>query len=75
MEAADTNHDGVIDYAEFIPVAIELMKASSESAQKDEAVGSVGNYSDADLENYLEQLFMIADENGDGVLQPSELDR
>jgi len=29
LEAADVNHDGVIEYGEFIPVALEMLKAKT----------------------------------------------
>ena len=67
------NKDGVIEYKEFVPLAVELLKAAG--AAEDEALGSAADYSEAELEDYITRLFAIGDVNGDGVLDPAELQR
>ena len=68
LNAADVNKDGVVDIGEFVPVALGLLQAAEESL-------SAGDYSDAALEDYIARLFAIGDVNGDGVLDPAELDK
>ena len=80
VAAADVNKDGVIEYKEFVPLALELMKAAAAAAapaaaEDDEALGSASDYSQAELEDYIARLFAIGDVNGDGVLDPAELDK
>ena len=70
MKAADTNGDGVVEYKEFVPMMLELVleRESDEAAKL-----SLGQYSEAQLEVYFRRLFGLADANGDGVLQVSEV--
>ena len=68
VQSADTNHDGVIDLAEFIPIAVAFLKPNSQPS-----LPSVITTDPAHLQRYLRDLFSIADINGDGILQPSEM--
>jgi len=67
------NQDGVIQYDEFIPAAMAILRA-----RKQEGITPMPRIQDvpsAMLERYFKKLFAVADVNGDGVLQPSELQR
>jgi Ca2+-binding EF-hand superfamily protein len=73
MERADINHDGVIEYDEFIPLAVEVV-----NIRKEAGLAGMPRLSEVPapmLERYLKKLFTIADSNGDGVLQPAEFKR
>jgi len=80
LNAADVNRDGVIEYDEFVPVAMEILKAKTGGAKKQApaaqssapAMPSVQDVPPAMLEDYMKKLFMIGDVNGDGVLSPTE---
>eukprot|EP00656_Telonema_subtile_P022890 TRINITY_DN2415_c0_g1_i1.p1 TRINITY_DN2415_c0_g1~~TRINITY_DN2415_c0_g1_i1.p1 ORF type:complete len:632 (+),score=181.52 TRINITY_DN2415_c0_g1_i1:137-2032(+) len=81
VQAADLNGDGVIDHAELVPMAREVLLAWSSSEDDSETdSGSENGHDEYDwteipedeLEGYLRKLFLAADENQDGVLQPSE---
>jgi len=76
----DANHDGVIQYEEFVPAMIAVMLCVDEmeeaAAPKSKpAVKDPADYAAEELEEYLKQLFRVADTNGDGVLQPHEMTR
>jgi len=73
VAAADVNHDGVISYEEFIPVAVGIMKARAESGA--DPMPDLSEVPPPMLERYFKKLFTIADTNGDGVLQPEELEK
>jgi len=79
MDAADVNHDGVIEYEEFIPVALAMHEEMvRRKAAKASGAAGMPNLADVPpelLERYLAKLFSVADTNGDGVLQPTELSR
>jgi Ca2+-binding EF-hand superfamily protein len=79
IDAADINKDGVIEYSEFVPAMSALLQGDF---VQDTAPSTVSNEMPtlADvppemLQRYLLKLFRVADTNGDGVLQPSELKR
>ena len=75
MTEADVNGDGVIDYEELVPVAASLLKVVKDGKGSSDAVTPKYAWSDVpaeELDAYLRKLFAIADENGDGVLQPQE---
>jgi Ca2+-binding EF-hand superfamily protein len=73
VSAADTNRDGVIDYEEFVPLAIEILNSRQEDGAP--AMPNLDDVPEPMLERYLRKLFAIADENGDGVLQPEEFEK
>jgi len=91
LNAADVNKDGVIEYDEFVPVALEILKAQKGAAApapkkaapapKKAAAAAAANMPaledvpPAMLKRYLQKLFAVADVNGDGVLQPAEFKR
>jgi len=80
MNAADVNHDGVIDYKEFLAVAMEMRRsylASKSGAQPPAPRPALNaqSYSTEMIVQYLQRLFKIADRNGDGVLSPGEFER
>merc|ERR1712188_281703 len=70
MDAADVNHDGVIEYEEFIPVMRAIL-----NEKKAAAMPNLADVPDDMLERYFAKLFKVADANGDGVLQPAEFKR
>merc|ERR1711966_506175 len=82
VSAADTNHDGVIEYDEFVPVATKMLKSKKKKMNKrrkkekkkiKKALPHASEFKAADLDKYVHDLFAIADTNGDGILQPREL--
>ena len=78
---ADVNKDGTIDYAEFVPFAMELL--SQNTPWVDSPPPSpvpvppappppprgllASSYDDDQLQEYFKKLFEIGDTNGDGV--------
>merc|ERR1712195_277484 len=72
MRKADTNHDGVIQYSEFVPAMRALVDGIPRSGSND--MPSLDNVSASELRSYLQRLFKIGDKNGDGVLQPAEFE-
>merc|ERR1711957_683981 len=76
MGEADTNHDGVIEYDEFMPAMLAVI-ASMKDAVTDAAVEEFAMPNPADvladmMADYLQKLFKVADSNDDGVLSPVE---
>jgi len=70
VAAADANQNGVIEYDEFIPVAMKILQG-----RNDAGLAPMPRMQDVPapmLERYFKKLFNIADLNGDGVLQPAE---
>jgi calmodulin len=82
VDAADLNADGVIDYSEFVPMMMNLLpgisNASVASAAPAAPAAAKGldpnNYSKEQIENYFHRLFRVGDVNGDGTLDPEELE-
>ena len=77
MTAADVNGDGVIEYEELVPVAREIMSSKKPATVKASVSTGKAAYEWSDIpedemDAYLRKLFAVADENGDGVLQPQE---
>jgi Ca2+-binding EF-hand superfamily protein len=73
VDEADVNKDGVIEYDEFVPVAIGILQARSRTGAP--TMPKIDDVPPAMLERYFKKLFAIADTNGDGVLQPAEFRR
>jgi len=82
---ADVNGDGSVDYAEFIPAAVELIsiirarKAAEQTRfeREETARGSVEEYfvrgmSAPELEHMMRSAFDVADADGNGTLDPDE---
>jgi len=72
MDTVDVNKDGVILYEKFVPAFVSLIKdretdnATLPTDTKDIAPDM--------MDRYLRKLFKVSDKNGDGVLQPDELE-
>merc|ERR1711871_1905151 len=73
VDEADVNKDGVIEYDEFVPVAIGILQARLRTGAP--TMPKIDDVPPAMLERYFKKLFAIADTNGDGVLQPTEFRR
>ena len=73
-DLADVNHDGLIDYEEFVPIAVSLLKTTSKVGKSESKpppppphLDPLSEYTTDDLEKYFTELFKIGDVNGDGV--------
>lgn len=62
---ADINQDGVIEYEEFVPMMVEVLAPKQLN---------LANYTEAQLRKYFTQLFEMADEDGNGVLDAGEVE-
>jgi Ca2+-binding EF-hand superfamily protein len=71
---ADTNHDGVIEYEEFIPVALGLLQAEMEEefveVEEDNAAREflLQGMPEEQLVRKMKKLFLMADEDCSGFL-------
>eukprot|EP00658_Telonema_sp_P-2_P040695 TRINITY_DN2909_c0_g1_i2.p1 TRINITY_DN2909_c0_g1~~TRINITY_DN2909_c0_g1_i2.p1 ORF type:complete len:369 (+),score=76.11 TRINITY_DN2909_c0_g1_i2:3-1109(+) len=77
MLAADTNNDGVIQYAEFVPAMRSLISSIPRSDGPVAPSTSMPDASQVDateLRSYLQRLFKIGDRDGNGVLSPHEFE-
>ena len=61
------NHDGVIEYTEFVPLMVGILEAKKNAELKQE------EYTSQQLEAYFQELFRIADTDGNGTLDPAEV--
>jgi len=68
MAAADINNDGVIEYEEFVPLMCNLINQYAEQQPDTQA----SKHSEEDLTEYFKQIFQMADQDGNGVLDPME---
>merc|ERR1712216_975140 len=82
VASADVNGDGVIEYDEFVPMMVSLIPENGAQDEDDDDHDGEGQSLPAlqdvppeMLEKYFMQLFESADTNGDGVLEPEELER
>jgi len=66
VEKADINHDGLIDYNEFVPMMLDLLDIPQERF-------NYQKYDRKTLEEYFYRLFRLADTNNDGVLELGEV--
>jgi len=64
---ADVNKDGVIDYAEFVPMMAAALIPSTQAEIK------IGDHNPEVLDTYFRRLFALGDVDGSGVLEPSEV--
>merc|ERR1712166_1510835 len=72
MVKVDVNRDGVIQFSEFchaISILINTMSQEEENVMPD-----IKSVNKLELRSYFMRLFKIADTNGDGVLQPAEME-
>ncbi len=67
--SVDVNHDGVIQYEEFISKVPQILTES----RSDSCLGPAELLEYDTLDDYLRKLFTLADTSGDGVLQASEV--
>jgi Ca2+-binding EF-hand superfamily protein len=85
MREADTNDDGVVDYQEFVPVAVDLIDSmiakrraetmeATEDVQAHEAAADylLNGISGEELESLLQESFINADADGSGYLDAKE---
>jgi len=84
LAEADVSGDNVVQYAEFVPIAVDVIQslrlraqlakevAASEESATDEAVTTLYGMERGELEAMMQAVFKQADENGDGVLSRHE---
>ena len=85
LAEADVNDDGVIDYAEFVPLAVDLVQGlyaradaqlaaaeSEEQAREQAQQYMLHGMTKDQLEAVMKDVFHKADINGDGVLTMQE---
>ncbi|CAN0314494.1 unnamed protein product [Ectocarpus sp. 12 AP-2014] len=90
MAEADNNDDGVIEYKEFLPIAIELIQAimATEQYSENKVIRKKRTSAKMDVENYLmkglprheletsiQEIFRGADGDGSGALDRAEFIR
>merc|ERR1712086_736030 len=73
---ADTNHDGVIEYDEFMPAMLAVIASMKDgittAAAEEFAMPNPADVPADMMADYLQKLFKVADSNDDGVLSPIE---
>jgi calmodulin len=67
IDAADVDHDGTLNYHEFVPMMVALIE-DQDATPLDLDVHDIGTQ-----EEYFRQLFAIADTNQNGVLEKNEV--
>jgi Ca2+-binding EF-hand superfamily protein len=72
MDAVDVNRDGVIQFSEFCHAISILIKTMSQ--EEENVMPDIKSVNKLELRSYFMRLFKIADTNGDGVLQPAEME-
>lgn len=70
IEEADTNKDGVIDYFEFVPMLLSLLRNGQNVVKLSPELRDASAES---LSSYFMCVFAIADVNQDGVLSKPEV--
>jgi len=66
---------GPAAYKQYMQETKKGSRAATATKCKKAAVKDPADYAAEELEEYLKQLFRVADTNGDGVLQPHEMTR
>jgi len=69
ISEADVNHDGVIEYSEFVPMMLKCLGFTAPVSEKLD----FKNYNAQTLETYFRRLFQMGDADGNGVLDPKEV--
>lgn len=69
---ADVNQDGVIEYDEFVPAAASVLRSYLSTPAVPQSPYRWDDLPEEECTQYLQQLFAIADQNQDGVVQPQE---
>jgi Ca2+-binding EF-hand superfamily protein len=80
MSEADENDDGVIEYQEFVPIALDIIESimttrsfDADQADKyDQASRVLHGMNQVELEQLLESIFNEADSDGNGFLDRAE---
>lgn len=84
LASADVSGDGLVQYAEFAPVAVDVIQslrlrsrsadavARSEERATDKAVTTLYGLEREELEGLMKAVFVASDENGDGMLSRAE---
>jgi len=74
IAAADVDHDGVIEYAEFVPMILSVLQPGKEDSANmpSPAALDLTKYSPAELNSYFHHLFAVADSDHSGVLEPEQ---
>merc|ERR1712086_732031 len=72
MDAVDVNRDGVIQFSEFCHAMSILINTMSQ--EEENVMPDIKSVNKLELRSYFMRLFKIADTNGDGVLQPAEME-
>lgn len=71
VQNADTDHNGVIEYHEMVPMLLKLLGFKDETT----AVAlQLSKYSRATLMEYFRRLFLICDRDGSGSLDRQEVE-
>jgi len=68
IEQADVNHDGSIDFEEFVPMMVNLLTAQAEDSPL-----NVSEFTETELQEYFRTLFEIGDADGNGKLSVQEM--
>jgi len=73
MNVVDTNHDGVIQYDEFVPAIMALLRSKAEApSSMPSSMPAISSVPASQLELYMQRLFKIGDKDGNGVLDALE---
>lgn len=74
MAAVDVNYDGVIQFSEFCHAISLLINSYDPAGEEENVMPDIRSVNKLELRSYFMRLFKIADTNGDGVLQPAEME-
>merc|ERR1711998_130101 len=79
MGAVDVDHNGMVEYREFVPLMLSLIgvdmsdKMVAEQLVDKAKMFDLSTHSQEVLETYLSRLFFLGDTNRNGVLEPDEM--